>query len=344
MKNKLLLSALVLAMTALTGCSSKTEYIDSALQSVMSGDMEAVNSALETAEANGENQLLLLRAKGIASMGEGKYDDAIGYFEEALNLANGRLSETVFDIAQYMAVAEYKSGDSQAAIDTCTAICGLRPKDAAASFLKGELELEMGEYDSAVRDFNAVIEADIKNIDRYIDIYEALAKAGHEDVGMDYLDRASRIDVKLTDLQRGRLLYYQKEYEMARSFLEKARNNQGDAAIEYLGMCYEALGDMNYAVSLYQAIVEKNPSDAHMLNRLGMCQLQMGQYEEAKESFKKGLGVQTGELAQALNFNYITACEYLGEFEEAKNLMTEYQRRYPGDEAAHHEAVFLKTR
>jgi hypothetical protein len=43
-------------------------------------------------------------------------------------------------------------------------------------------------------------------------------------------------------------------------------------------------------------------------------------------------------------YNRIVAYEYAGEFEKARDLLTEYLKQYSGDEEAKREMKFLKTR
>ena len=47
---------------------------------------------------------------------------------------------------------------------------------------------------------------------------------------------------------------------------------------------------------------------------------------------------------QSLMFNEVVAYEYLLDFKKAASLMKEYLDRYPDDEAAQREYIFLSTR
>lgn len=335
---------LLLTMSIFTACGKKTEYIDSALGSAIAGDSESAEEMFEEAKAHGEDEKLMMRAQGIACMAQGKYEESLEYFDKALQLANGHVNETEIDVARYEAVAQYKSGDVEGAIETCSAILGLRNKDADTYFMRGGLYLEKGDYDAAISDYNALVDLDNKNIDYYIDIYEALSSKNYEEAGLDYLDRAAKIQNKLTDFQKGRLFYYQKDYEMARSYFEKARGNDGDRVIEYLGMTYEALGDMNYASSLYKTYLEKQPEDVAMANRLGLCLLELEEYDEAIKYFDMAIEQKGSETAQTAAFNRVVAYERKGDFEKASSLMKDYMKTYPADEKAEKEYDFLKTR
>ena len=86
-----------------------------------------------------------------------------------------------------------------------------------------------------------------------------------------------------------------------------------------------------------------NP-DASIYNQLGLCELTIGDYEEALNAFQAGIAMEGNQLMQTLKFNEIVAYEYLGEFDKATLLMKEYLQLYPDDEKALREYEFLQTR
>ena len=108
-------------------------------------------------------------------------------------------------------------------------------------------------------------------------------------------------------------------------------------------MTYEKLGDYNYACSLYNNYL-LTEEDATLYNQLGMCKLQMEEYEEALAAFQTGMQLENCPCLQSLKFNEIVAYEYLGEFQKAAILMDSYMLTYPDDEDAKREQEFLKTR
>lgn len=343
--NRIILALVIAMALALTGCAKKTELIESALLKAQEQGYEEALSILDEAETAGEDPKLIARARGIAYIGLAKYDEAKDCLLEALSYSGGHVREAEIDESYYLAVAQYKSGHIDDAIDTYTAILGMRPKDANTFYMRGTLRLEKELLDDAIRDFNCAVDNDKKNPDMYIRIYEALAGAGYEEQGSDYLDQTEDIDVKFTDFQKGKIYFCKGDYENARTFLEKARkNDNAEGVILYLGRTYEALGDSNYAASLYKTYIEKNSDDAEVLNQLGLCQMATGDYDGALESFEKGLSVEGAAISQSLKFNQIVAYEYRGDFDQAALLMKSYIAAYPDDAAAQREYLFLKTR
>ena len=66
---------------------------------------------------------------------------------------------------------------------------------------------------------------------------------------------------------------------------------------------------------------------------------------EAAEVYERAVSAakESGDLQVTL-YNRIVAYEYAGNFEKARELLTEYLQQYSGDEDAKRELRFLKTR
>ena len=54
--------------------------------------------------------------------------------------------------------------------------------------------------------------------------------------------------------------------------------------------------------------------------------------------------LQDTSMDQSLTYNEIVAYEYLGQFKKAAVLMESYLQKYPTDEDARREYIFLNTR
>ncbi len=319
--------------------------VDEAIKSIEQGNYNDAISILELAEEAGEDKQLLHRARGIAYMGMAEYEDAVTEFKDSLSANRGYVHWLDVDSSYYLAVAQYRSGDAEGAKDTYSAIIDLYPEEADAFFQRGKTELKLGERDNAIADFNRAVRLRKNDPDLYIMIYESLSQSGLQEDGDIYLKDAMELNTRLTNLQKGKLYFCMQDYEHARDALESARNEgAGESVTLYLGRTYEALGDTNYAASLYRTYLTDNPSDAQICNQLGLCCLDMQDYESALEAFENGLAVPDNEYEQSLRYNQIVAYEYLSEFDQAALLMKDYLESYPDDEAAVRENKFLKTR
>ena len=303
--------------TLLAACGAKEEV------SHMRQGMDAVE-ALEYEEAldffaqaleDGEDERIVYRGMGLAYMGMTKYGDAVAYLEAALHAGGGKVEDIDFDINYYLATAYYKNGQSQQAIDAYSAILALRPKEKDAYYLRGCVKLSGNDFDGAQADFGKAVALDDKNYDQMIRIYTALEEYG-----------------------------YKGDYEQARDRLSNLDSATDYGAALYLGRTYEALGDYNYASSIYAGYVENDKDKAEIYNQLGLCRMQMGEYEAARTAFQEAMKIEDNGMMQTLKFNEIVSYEYMKDYKTAAALMDSYLKSYPDDETAKREYEFLRTR
>ena len=295
---------------------------------------------------NTSDDKLSLREQGIAYMGTGDYQNAEQCFLNALSTSNGIVKQVDLDISYYLGVCEYKLGKPEEAIDTFSAIIGIDDKQDDAYYLRGKVELEKGDKQKAFEDFDRALELKPSRYVLYQKIYTDLCDAGYESEAGSYIGKAVSANEKMSDYQHGIFSYYMGNYDEARNYLEKARNDKkGDSRlIIYLGRCYTALGDSDYAATLYQSWLDSNGDDAFIYNELGLIRLELSDPQGALSAFASGLETENPDADQCLRFNEIVAYERAGEFATARSRMEEYLKAYPSDKTAEREYEFLKTR
>jgi tetratricopeptide (TPR) repeat protein len=332
-------------LAALTGCGAAGERTQGAMQLIQSLDYQGALEQLDLAEENGENTRLVNRARGIACMGLTDYAQAEAYFEEALGGSNGLVQNVDFDLNYYLAAAYTKNGRYSEAEGIYDAVLALRPNEKDAYFLRGNVRLAQGNYETAKADFDKAADMDPRNYDRLIEIYQVLDYYGHGEDGQAYLRAALEAgDKEMDKYASGRIYYYLGEYQNAYLDLEEAREKGGVESYLYLGRAYEATGDYNYAVNVYNSYLEKNEGNAELYNQLGLCEMTRGEYRKALEAFQAGMQLENTTMMQTLAFNEIVAYEHLGEYTQAYLLMGNYLNTYPDDEQARREYEFLSTR
>ena len=337
----------VLAAVFCTGCGAggKTENIDAAMEQVAALEYDSALETFGLAEAAGEEPRLLYRGQGIAYLGKTMYAEAAEAFEKALACSDGRVSGIDYDINYYLATAYYKMGEKDKAIQVYDAIVALKEKEVDAYYLRGVIYIEKGDLEKARADFDKTIELTPENYDRLIEIYCVLETNGYKDVGQQYLQAAMDAGTKnMTNYEKGRICYYLEDYDNARTYLEKARDNSGYEAVLFLGKTYETLGDNNYAISVYNTFLENGNANQQVLNQLGLCRMEAGDYEGALSAFQTAMNIEDSGMMQTLKMNEIIAYERLGEYKQASVLLESYLKTYPDDEAAQREYTFLKTR
>ena len=221
----------------------------------------------------------------------------------------------------------------------------LRPNEKEAHYLRGCVKLYSGDFEGAKLDFDTAVSLDSDDYNRLIQIYDVLTDNGYKDAGREYLLQAIAENEKNMDnYDLGRIYYYLEDYENAREYLLKVKISTDYEAALYLGRTYEALGDYNYAASIYNDYVLIDQTKAEIYNQLGLCRMQMGEYELALSSFQEAMNIEGNEIMQSLKFNEIVAYEYMEDFKTAAALMNNYLKSYPDDTEAQREYQFLKTR
>lgn len=334
----------ILTATICMGCG-ETPKTKEAMQLIEELDYQGALTVLEEAEELNENARLIARGRGIASMGLTDYESAVTYFKEALALSDGMVQNVDFDLNFYLAAAYTRIGEYTLAEKTYNAILALRPEEKEAYFLRGNVRMALNRYVEAKEDFDKVVAMEPANYDRIIDIYEILAHYGYKEIGQEYLQNVlNQGEKKLTANVIGRIYYYLEEYQKAYIALEEAKNKGGLESYLYLGRAYEATGDYNYAISVYNSYLGKAGESAEVYNQLGLCQMKIKEYRKALEAFEAGMALGDKDMQQALAFNQVVAYEYLGEYAEANKKLADYLRSYPDDETAIREKAFLSTR
>ena len=346
LKRKMLFVTVILEILLCTGCADmeQVSYIDTGMAAVESLEYEEALADFEQALENGEDERLIYRGMGIANMGLTRYEDAIACLEKALQMNNGSPKDIDYDINYYLAVAYYKNGQADAALRSYDAILALRPREEEAYYLRGCVKLYGGDYEAAKEDFDTVLSLNTGNYDRMIQIYTVLADSGYREMGSEYLKQAIADNKSISDYDLGRIYYYLEDYENAKACFSRMKTSDNYEAALYLGRTYEALGDYNYASSIYSDYAANDQSKAEIYNQLGLCRMQLGEYELALSSFQTGMNIEGNEIMQALKFNEVVAYEYMEEYKTAAALLNNYLKLYPDDAAAAREYRFLKTR
>lgn len=299
----------------------------------------------EQAKETHDDLRYIKRGEGIAYIGLGRYGEAIESLLEALSLSSGIVNSMDYDMNYYLATAYYKNGQLDEAIETYNSILALKPNDVDAIYLRGVLYAQKEMLTEAMESFDQVIRLEPNNYDRIIRIYTILQSNGYKETGQAYLKQAMENETKkMSNYEKGQISFYLEDYESAKTYLEKAREEEGYEAFLLLGKTYEMLGDNNYAVSVFSSYSGSDEGAAQILNEMGICKMAMNDYAGALSAFEDALAIPNNGLTQSLKFNEIVCYEYLGDFNTAASLMDSYIKAYPDDTNAKREYEFLKTR
>lgn len=346
-KNRIILSLALFAVTGvLGGCGAQQNTnVEQGMQLVEAMDYQAAIESFEAAIVYHEDNQLIYRGEGLCYMGLGDYEKAVESFLTSIQYADGNVTNLEYDTNYYLASAYYKLGRYEEAEKIYSAIIGLRSKEKDAYYLRACTLLKEGYYDAALQDFEKAFSLDADNLDLVTSAFEEMLAAGFEEEGKVYIQSFMEAqDKKLSDSQKGVLYYYLGDYANARIYLDGALNGTDAKVSLMLGKTYEKLGDMNYAAVVYQTYLDSNAPDASIYNSLGNCLMQQEKYEDALSAYEAGIEIGDSASIQSLKFNQVVANEYLGHFDRAKSLLTDYLKIYTDDANAKREALFLQTR
>jgi len=354
MKNKKRIGSLLCMLAAsallLTGCAmgeadgAKTVQGIKALEE---GEYEQAQKFFEDAVREGEQQMLACRGLGMAYMGLAKYEEAEESFKAALEYADNRQPENVRDIRLYLATVQYRLGEYEDAVGTCTDLLEADQEgNVEAYYLRGAASLMENEQDAARADFDAAVAMDPGNYDLYLNIYECYNQKNLSGLGGEYLQSALNIQGEELEhyYNRGRVYFYLENYEEAQRQLIGPVEAGYEPAMYLIGRVYLALDDYEHARAVYQQIADKSGASAETYNGLALCAMQMKDYDTALSYISQGLALEDAADKQELYFNEILVYEKKLDFETAKIKAQEYVVRYPSDEAGQREKTFLSTR
>lgn len=331
----------------LAGCGKKTDNTNllAGMELVEQYDFQGAMESFELAILNNEDLELAYRGQGLAYMGLGNYAEAESAFLKSIEYAENKLTELEYDTNYYLASAYMKQGKYAQAEEIYSAILALEKKETDAYYLRACALLRQNRYEEAVKDFEKAFSLEPDNLELVTDAYVEMKEAGFSEEGKAYVqDFMQKKDKSLKDGEKGTIYYYLEDYENARIYLDSFVNGNDPELSLILGQTYEKLGDMNYAVVVYQTYLNANAPHAALYNSLGVCLMNQQKYSEALEAFENGIAMGNSDYQQELSFNLIVANEYLGNFSKAKTLMQEYLQLYPDDAKAKKENEFLSTR
>ncbi|MGL5259340.1 MAG: tetratricopeptide repeat protein [Lachnospiraceae bacterium] len=336
----------VLTLFLMNGCgnSEVQTYLSQGIEAIEALEYQKALEYLEEGFEESKDKREAARLLGIANLGLTNYNDAIEYFLEALSYSNWQIDSIDYDLNYYLAASYFKNEEPTKAKEVYSSILSLKKNETNAYFYRGIMLLEEENLKEAILDFETAMKLEPNNYNLVCSIFKELKQYGYEEEGAVYLQGViEREDKGFSQYELGRFSYYLKDYDSARVYLEQARETGNEEVILMLGKTYEALGDFNYASSVYQNYLSNHDS-AIIYNQLGLSKLLEQNYEQALEAFKNGLALNDSSMMQILKYNEMVAYEFLGDFETAKTLMKSFLTLYPNYDFALRENEFLASR
>jgi tetratricopeptide (TPR) repeat protein len=144
--------------------------------------------------------------------------------------------------------------------------------DGIIYLIRGQANLELGQYDQAISEFTKAIEIDPRNASAYSSRGNAYGEKGQYDQAISDYNKAIGIDPKdaLTYGCRGDAYRKKGQYDQAISDYTKAMeiNPKDVLAYSSRGFAYELKGQYDQAISDYNKAIEIDPRNAGAYNNL----------------------------------------------------------------------------
>lgn len=345
MKRRIVLLGLccVLSLQACGKTESSGAY-EAGLKSMEQKDYVTALQQFQEAANNDGRKAEAYRCEGIAYLKMQDYEHAVTLLQKSLEELDFKDEAFEKDVNYYLGAAYVGGGQIQEAIELYTSLIG-KHGDAAAYFQRGRLYLDQQEEQKASEDFGKSLEKD-DSYENYINVYLVYAEKNRGADGAGFLERA--VDKSPEDAesqyQQGRIYYYLEEYDRAKEVLTKSVNGGNQDAVLLLGNIYLETSDSANARALYQNYLEEHKDSAKAYNGLALCDIADGNYDSAMMNIQHGLESNDAGEMENLLFNEIVVYEKKLDFETAKQRMTAFLEKYPDNEAAVRENVFLQSR
>ena len=339
----------VISVLFLSGCSREavsTEKTDSGYQAVESRDFQVAEGFFSEAVAEGEEPVSAYRGLGIAQMGQAKYQEAVDSFGNALAATDEKMPETVLDLLQYRASAQYRIRRYEDTIETCSQILSVDDKQVMAYYYTGASHLHLGRQDEARANFDYAASLRPQDYQLYLDIYSAYEETKLSGVGDEYLQTALGIAPTKTEdyYHVGQIYFYLEQYDEAAKALTEPIKEKNVPAMSLMGQIYLARKDYDNAKAIYTQVQSIDPSSTDSYNGLALCALAQDDVQTALQYITQGLALPGNEGKQDLYFNEVVAYEKSLDFLTAKDKCQKYVELYPTDEKGQRELTFLNSR
>lgn len=348
-------AALLLCAGVITGCNNNRTTVASGALKLSSQGMSLIEEGkfddaimcFDSSIAEDVNNREAYRGKGIALFNQCKYSDAIEQFNKAIEISKNEFDDIRLDAMKYCAKANYNLGLYKEAIVLYSSIIDKSSDGIGeAYFRRGSSYAMLQNENQAVLDYEQAIERLGTGYEICGQMYDVMMKAGYADRAQSYLRRLINNGDNSDKLFIGSVYYRLEEYEKAIDYLKSAYNLGETSAIYYLTLCMEKTNQVNTA-EVYEQHITKYPDEAGVYNQYAAYLINTKEYDAALKIIgsAKKIAVDYDETIKAgLLYNEGVCLEFMGRFDEAREVFKKYVESYPGNAAAEREYEFLLSR
>lgn len=227
---------------------------------------------------------------GLRQFGTGNYQQAIAYFDKAIQL-QPRYAEAYND----RGLAYSKLGQHQEAIQDFNQVIQIKPNDPKAYNNRGQEYGNTGQQNRAFDDYSKAIAIDPKYADAYANRGEVYSARGEDEKAVQDYDQAVKNNPKHTKAYYGRAQSNNKlnRFEQAIVDFNKVIQIKPDYAPAYSnrGWAYYKKGDSDKAIQDYDQAITLGSKDATIYNNRGLAFKSKGKFDQAVSDFTKAIGL-----------------------------------------------------
>jgi tetratricopeptide (TPR) repeat protein len=270
---------------------------------------------------------------GIALSAEGKNEEAIDYYNKAIQITPD-FAEAAYNNrgAAYAHLGQY-----QRAIDDCNKAVRLKPDDANAYINRGLAYASLRQYERAITDYNEAIRLKPNYAEAYSNRGAAYAYLGQHQRAIDDYNEAIRLKPDSAEAYNNRGIAYAnlRQYERAITDYNEAIRLKPDYAEAYSnrGAAYAYLGQHRRAIDDYNEAIRLKPDSAEAYNNRGIAYASLRQYERAITDYNEAIRLKP-DYANA-HYNRGNAYYNLGQHERAIEDYNKAIRLKPDDANAY---------
>lgn len=252
---------------------------------VMATLEEKILKALEKKYHPSELERIMLNYNEL--MGKKDYDSAEQELKKAKEIV-GETAKMLFNMARI----QYLKGNLNESIILYKEAINKNPMFVKAYDALGELYESTGDIQTAIRYYEIAHEISPANTERLITLSKLLHKTGENEKAVNLLKSAAseiRESLATSEHLLGEIYLSQNNNEQAlQAFLKAHKKNPSDIHImKSLAETYRKVGKAEYALDIYNRIVNISKESADTYYEMGKTFLEMGEKQKAIECMKK---------------------------------------------------------
>lgn len=265
---------------------------------------------------------LVMFTLGVDKYSNNQFDDALSYFDHAIQAATSNASTSVNPSEAYYYHGSsyyYKGNYSLASADFAEAL-HFNQNNIDAHKGRLAINFKLGLLDLVIADSNIIIELDANDAEAYISRGAAYNSKGDYDRSIADYNKGMELNPSYSHIfyyNRGISYKAKGEYDLAIADFTKAIELRPEEADAYVnrGFAYNAKGDDEHAFADYNKAIELDPNNAVAYNNRGNSYIDRGEFDLALADYTKAI-----ELDPNYALSYNNRCWFYyerGEYDKA---------------------------